>query len=170
MSRHRGAIREGAAGTGTRWGRTRGICLARCLGAGVLLLLSAAGSPERQQYETVFEGRPGKRVVTGYTEAGWTVQEEMLGRDESEEYLVRVVRDRGGNYFWASREMLPMERMETEGFVTWSAGAYGYVKTYREPVLEMVREAGVFEPGHEYMEHVINVLYSVNYWGTRTDH
>ena len=46
-------------------------------------------------------------------------------RDDSEGYLVRVVRDRRGNHFWASREMRPMAREESEGFVTYSAGSYG---------------------------------------------
>ena len=106
------------------------------------------------------EGRPGKRVILGYTEAGWTVNEGRLDPAESEEYLVRVIKDRAGNHFWASREMLPMVKLETEGFVTYSAGSYGYVKTYQDPLLDMVR--GVFEPGHEYMEHIINVIYTIN--------
>ena len=159
-----------ATGKSTRRARAVRIGLARWLCVGVGLLVSAAALAEHDQYEVVFEGGPGKRVIMGYTEARWTVHEETLGRDDSQEYLVRVVKDRRGNHFWASREMRPMAREESEGFVTYSAGSYGYVKTYQEPVLDMVREAGVFEPGHEYMEHVINVLYSVNYWGTRTDH
>ena len=159
-----------AAGKNTRRMRAGMIRLAPRLCLGVFLLISAAAVAEHEQYEVVFEGRPGKRVIIGYTQAGWTAQEEVLDRDDSEEYLVRVVKDRRGNHFWASREMRPMAREESEGFVTYSAGSYGYVKTYKEPVLDMVRRAGVFEPGHEYMEHVIDVLYSVNYWGTRTDY
>ena len=158
------------AGQSTRRVRAGTASLAPRLCLGALLLISAAAPQGHEQYEVVFGGRPGKRVVIGYTEAGWTVHEEGLDRDESEEYLVRVVTDRRGNYFWASREMRPMAREESEGFVTYSAGSYGYVKTYKEPVLDMVRGAGVFEPGHEYMEHVTNVLYSINYWGTRTDY
>ena len=154
----RGTRRWAAGKTGlTRW---------LCLGA--VLAASAAAPVEREQYEVVFEGRPGKRVVIGYTEARWTVLEERLNDEDSEEYLVRIVRDRRGNYFWASRKMRPMVKEESGGFVTWSAGAYGYVKTFKKPFLDMQR--GVFDPGHEYMEHVINVLYSVNYWGTRTDY
>ncbi len=158
-----------ATGKSTRRARAARISVALWLCLGVGLLVSAAALAEHDQYEVVFEGLPGKRVIIGYTEAGWTVQEETLDRDDSEEYLVRVVKDRRGNHFWASREMRPMAREESEGFVTYSAGSYGYVKTYKEPVLDMVRQAGAFEPGHEYMEHVINVLYGVNYWGTRTD-
>ncbi|MCY3546555.1 MAG: hypothetical protein OXH49_06705 [Gemmatimonadetes bacterium] len=159
-----------AAGKSTRRARAERISVARWLCVGLWLLVSAAVPAEHDQYEVVFEGRPGKRVTIGYTEAGWTVRDEMLDTDDSEEYLVRVVKDRRGNHFWASREMRPMAREESGGMVTYSAGASGYVKTYREPVLDMVRQAGVFEPGHEYMEHLTNVLYSVNYWGTRTDY
>ena len=169
-STERGERGMDVAGKSTRRGRAGRISLARWLCVGGLLLVSAGALPEHEQYEVVVEGRPGKRVIIGYTQEGWTVQEERLDRDDSEEYLVRVVRDRRGNYFWASREMLPMAREESEGFVTYSAGSNGYVKTYKEPVLDMVRRAGAFEPGHEYMEHVIDVLYSVNYWGTRTDY
>ena len=154
-----------------RAGRTRQ-SLWLCLG--VMLLVSASALMGREQYEeqyeVVFEGRPGKRVIIGYTQAGWTVLEEGLDRDDSEEYLARIVKDRRGNHFWASREMRPMAREESEGFVTYLAGRYGYVKTSKEAVLDVVRGAGAFEPGHEYMEHVIDVLYSVNYWGTRTDY
>ena len=143
-----------------------------CLGVG--LLVSAAALTEHEQYEVVFEGRPGKRVIIGSTEAGWTVLEEMLDRDDSEEYLVRVVKDRRGNHFWASREMRPMAREESEGFVTYSAGRFGYVKAMKESTLDVVREMArgedLGEHYSEYMEHVIDVLYSVNYWGTRTDY
>lgn len=147
----------------------------RWLCVGVGLLVSGAGLAEHEQYEVVFEGRPAKRVVIGYTQegSGWTVQEEVLDRGTSEEYLVRVVRDRRGNYFWASREMKPVAREESDGFVTYSAGSFGYVKTFREPLLDMVRQAvqaGTLEPGQEYMEHIPTILASVNYWGTRTDH
>ena len=103
------------AGQSIRRGPAGRITLARRLCLGVLLLISAAAPPEHEQYEVVLEGRPGKRVVIGYTQEGWTVQEERLDRDDSEEYLVRIVTDRRGNYFWASREMLPMVRDESEG-------------------------------------------------------
>ena len=66
-----------------------------CLG--VLLLVSAGAVMEREQYEVVFEGRPGKRAIIGYTEAGWTVLEVGLDSDDSEENLVRIVTDRRGN-------------------------------------------------------------------------
>ena len=150
-----------------------GISLRRWLGVGVGLLVSAAVLAEQDQYEVVLEGRPVKSVRAGDTEAGWTVREETLDRGDSDEYLVRVVKDRRGNYFWASREMRPMTREESGIFVTYSAGAGGYVKTYTEAALDMLREDGVIglhEYGHEYAEHIPFLLYSINYWGTRTDY
>lgn len=147
---------------------------ARWLLWGVALLVSSAALAAPQQYEVVFEGRPGKRVIVGLPQAGWTVHEEQLDGAGSEEYLVRVVKDRRGNYFWASREMRPMAREESEGFVTYSAGRFGYVKTMKESTLDAVREMtrgdDLGEHYAEYMEHVIDVLYSINYWGTRTDY
>lgn len=116
------------------------ISLRRWLGVGVGLLVSAAVLAEQDQYEVVLEGRPVKSR---------------------------------GNYFWASREMRPMTREESGIFVTYSAGAGGYVKTFNEPALDMLREDGViglYEPGHEYVEHIPFLLYSINYWGTRTDY
>lgn len=154
--------------------RTGRIRLAPRLCLGALLLVSAAAPSGHEQYEVVLEGRPGKRVIIGQTEAGWTVYEEELDRDDAEEYLVRVVRDRRGNYFWASREMRPMAREESEGFVTYSAGRFGYVKAAKESALDVAREMArgvdLGENYSEYMEHVVDVLYSVNYWGTRTDY
>ncbi len=149
------------------------ISLRRWLGVGVGLLVSVAVLAEQDQYEVVLEGRPVKSVRAGDTEVGWTVREETLDRGDSEEYVVRVVKDRRGNYFWASREMRPMTREESGIFVTYSAGAGGYVKTLNEPALDMLREDGViglYEPGHEYVEHIPFLLYSINYWGTRTDY
>ncbi len=162
-----------AAGKSTRRVRAVGISLRLWLGVGVGLLVSAAVLAEQDQYEVVLEGRPGKRVKAGDTEVGWTVREETLDRGDSEEYLVRVVKDRRGNYFWASREMRPMARTESGIFVTYSAGAGGYVKTFKEPALDMLRKDGViglYEPGHEYVEHIPFLLHSINYWGTRTDY
>ena len=157
-----------------RRSRTGRIGQAFLLCLGVVLLVSAAALTEHEQYEVVFEGRPDKRAVIGQTEAGWTVLEQGLDRDDSEEYLVRIVKDRGGNHFWASREMRPMAREESEGFVTYSAGRFGYVKTMKESTLDVLREMArgqdLGEHYSEYMEHVIDVLYSVNYWGTRTDY
>lgn len=164
----------GVASQSTRRRRTEKLSLAPRLGLGALLLISATPPPEHEQYEVVLEGRPQKRVIVGQTEAGWTVYEEELDSDDSEEYLVRVVTDRRGNYFWASREMRPMAREESEGFVTYSAGRFGYVKTAQENTLdvsrEMARGADLGEDFSEYMEHVVDVLYSINYWGTRTDY
>jgi len=162
---------DAGSGRRLRSGRVRQ-ALWLCLGLG--LLVSAAALNEHEQYEVVFEGRPDKRVISGSTQAGWTVQEETLDRDDSEEYLVRVVKDRRDNHFWASREMRPMAREESEGFVTYSAGRFGYMKTMKESTLDVVREmargADLGEHYSEYMEHVVDVLYSVNYWGTRTDY
>ena len=136
--------------------------------------VSTAAPTEHEQYEVVFEGRPDKRVIVGLTQAGWTVHEGGLDRAGSEEYLVRVVKDRRGNHFWASREMRPMAREESEGFVTYSAGRFGYVKVMKESTLDAVREMmhgdDLGEHYAEYMEHVIDVLYSISYWGTRTDY
>lgn len=163
-----------AAGKSTRRARAGTISLARWLFVAAGLLVSAAALAEHGQYEVVFEGRPGKRVIIGQTEVGWAVLEQGLDRDESEEYLVRVVTDRRGNYFWASREMRPMEREESEGFVTYSAGRFGYVKAAKESTLDVAREmargADLGEDYSEYMEHVVDVLYSVNYWGRRIDY
>ncbi len=161
-----------AAGKRTR--RAGRISLVRWLCVGVGLLVSGAALTEHEQYEVVFEGRPGKRVIVGLTQAGWTVHEEALDRADSEEYLVRVVKDRRGNHFWASREMRPMAREESEGFVTYSAGRFGYVKAMKESTVDAVREMtrgdDLGEHYSEYMEHVIDVLYTISYWGTRTDY
>ena len=163
-----------AVGKSTRRARAGRISVALCFCLGVALLVSTAALTEHEQYEVVFEGRPGKRVIVGLPQAGWTVHEEELDGADSEEYLVRVVKDRRGNHFWASREMRPMAREESEGFVTYSAGRFGYVKTMKESTLDAVREMtrgdDLGEHYAEYMEHVIDVLYSINYWGTRTDY
>ena len=74
--------------------------------------------------EVVFEGYPTKRVTTGPE----FVERKLLTEDESDEFGVLIVVNGQGDYFWATREMKPMVRVQSGIYVIYVA-SNGYVKT-----------------------------------------
>ena len=124
------------------------------------------------QYVVVFEGYPTRKTQTGPE----VVLERSLSPEESDEYAVRVVVDREGNYFWASREMKPMVKVLSGSYVTYAATT-GYVRTYIDGILDMKREGidstvatimGLDHP-YEYVEHLYVYFGGINYYGERRD-
>jgi len=120
----------------------------------------------------VFDGYPTRKTETGPEE----VLERFLRPEESDEYAARVVVDREGNYFWASREMKPMVKVLSGSYVTYAATT-GYVRTYIDGILDMKREGidstaaaimGLDHP-YEYVEHLYIYFGGINYYGIRRD-
>ena len=138
----------------------------------VVSILLLVGFRRPQQYTVVFEGHPAKKVETSPD----SVVESLMSPEESEDYLARVVVDQDGNYFWASREMRPMVRIDLGGsYVTYWSNA-GYIRTYTDTALEILRlaEAEVARTGvdspveYEYVEHIYIYFTGINYYGKRT--
>ena len=132
----------------------------------VLALMAPTPDP---QYRAVFEGYPVGRVLV--TPDGGLPG--ALSERESAEYAVRIVVDREGNYFWASREMKPMSMVGSGAFTVFVAES-GYVKTYRSQAVKSATAAGMKEATgvdqYDYVEHVAlpGTGGSVNYFGNRT--
>ena len=77
-----------------------------------------------QGYAVVFEGRPLRAVESSFELS--TSRE--LSEDESFEYSVRIV-ERGGKYYWASRDMKELLRSESGVYITYHAlDGSGYVR------------------------------------------
>ncbi len=116
--------------------------------------------------EVVFEGYPTKRVTTGPE----FVERKLLTEDESDEFGVLIVVNGQGDYFWATREMKPMVRVQSGIYVSYVA-SNGYVKTFDEEVLNDVRDVDsiLFNPAGEYVEHHHFGLAGISYYGVRRD-
>ena len=130
------------------------------------VLALAVAAPLQGQYTTVFEGHPTRKIETspeGATEFSMTPE-------ESDEFLARVVVDREGNYFWASREMRPMVRLVSGSYVTY-ATTTSYIRTYIDAVIDLKRltpSESAWGP-YEYVEHIYVQFVGVNYYGNRVD-
>ena len=94
-----------------------------------VLLLSAPA----QEVSVVFEGMPLKKVESSFQ----ATQMSDLNAEKSFEYQVRIVQ-RGGRYYWASREMKELIRSEGPAYVAYFAkGGAGYVRTLTPAMLDM---------------------------------
>lgn len=72
------------------------------------------------------EGVPQVRIVID----NGVPRRETLRVEQQREFVMRIV-ERGGRYFWASREMTEMSRSESGSYVTYTAlNGSGFVKTY----------------------------------------
>ena len=116
-------------------------------------------------YTVVFEGYPAKKVLTGDV-----LSESPMSREQSNEFSVQIVVDREGSYFWMSREMKPLVRIESGAYVTYISES-GYVRTYTDAVLPLLRGENLpgIDTTYEYVEHIPHLLSSINYYGKRRD-
>ncbi len=134
-----------------------------CQALGAVVLPAVLGA---QDYSVVFEGRPVEKVEVAF---GGTLP-VRLSADEGFRYAVRIV-ERGGRYFWASREMRELVRRETAGYVTFVApDGSGYVRIL-SPMLEALRaQLPEAERRREatYTEHLTIQLGSITYFGNRS--
>ena len=126
-------------------------------------LLAAQNADDR--YTVVFEGYPVKKVLTGDV-----LSESPVTQEQSNEFLVQIVMDREGNYFWMSREMKPLVRVESGAYVTYISES-GYIRTYTDAMLPVLRRGGLpgIDSTYEYVEHIRHHLSSINYYGKRSD-
>ena len=81
-----------------------------------ILCVASSTSVAAQDYRVVFEGRPVVRVQLAF---GEDAQTTALNPDEAFKYAVRIV-ERVGKYYWASRDMRELIRVEAGSYVTYT--------------------------------------------------
>ena len=139
----------------------------------LLFLAAPCGYAQAQKtYREVFVGYPSvKTQVQGDTIMRWPMEGQ-----ESTEYACRIVVDESGNYFWASRDMKPMVKAVSGGYVTYISDA-GYVRTYSDQLwadlatdtlLQNVSQVIPTDMGFEYMENLYTGLAGIVYHGRRS--
>ena len=112
-----------------------------------------------------FEGFPNVRLLIS-NNGKFYVSSEVMESDDSTEHGVRIV-ERGGRYYWASREMTEMSKTVSGAFTTYVAlNGSGYVRTGFD-ALEALASAVTNEdrPRVVYTEHLLNGFLSITYVG-----
>ena len=139
--------------------------------ATVLLVIGAGASDAAAQCpgcRTVFEGRPELRTDV----TSWETNTLRLGRGEAEEYTVRIVVDPMGNYFWETREMKPMAKVDAGMYTTYVSDA-GYVRVVKDDVRNELKvqdldwKALGVDMEYDYLEHLYTHLGTISYYGRR---
>ena len=110
-----------------------------------------------------FEGRPSVKIEV----LEGAAQSQPVSLQRAGEFGVRVERTAKG-YVWASRNNVPLVRHESGAYVTYVAptGA-GYVRVL-SPAMRKALQALPLEQREKefvYMEHLINQLGSITYFG-----
>lgn len=135
----------------------------------VLLAVARLPSLVAQEPSTngtvVFEGTPRKKVEVAFLGA----REEKLNSDQSFEFQVRIL-ERNGKYYWATREMRELKRIEGPTYITYlELRGAGYIRTFQPFVYEMMKKLTPEQRKEEigYVEHVVLQFSSITYFGDR---
>ena len=127
----------------------------------VTAFVSEAYGQDLVRVET--EGIPTVRVII---ENGIPTR-EVLTPAEQQEFIMRVV-EQDGRYFWTSREMTEMSRIESGVYITYTAlNGSGFVKVYSEEMRRLIELLPEADRRSEvrYIEHVSLGLTTITYVG-----
>ena len=133
--------------------------------AALALTLTSPLRLAAQDYTVVFEGRPIRKVEVTHTAELAT----SLSADAAFKYAVRIVQ-RNGRLFWATRDMLELQRVEAGGYITYFAvNGSGYVRTFIPLMLDMRDALPAAQRRSEigYTEHLLTQFASITYFGNR---
>lgn len=98
---------------------------------------------------------------------GGLVQTQPVLPERAREFVVKIVRS-GNGYIWASRDNVPMVRHESGAYVTYVATTgSGYVRVLNPAMRKALKSLPSDEREKEfvYMEHLVNQLGSITYYG-----
>jgi hypothetical protein len=130
---------------------------------GALLLASWLVCSVAAAADLEFEGLPLVKieVIEGAS------QTQPIPRQRAREYSVRIERT-GSGYVWASRNNVPLVKIESGAYVTYVAtNGAGYIRVLdpamRKAILSLPAEQR--EKEFTYMEHMVNRLGSLTYFG-----
>ena len=126
----------------------------------VLALLVATGAANAQ---IEFEGIPS--VVVEVQEG--TTRSVEVASSRVSDLKVRIVKE-GGRYIWASRNNLAMNKTESGVYITYTATTgVGYVRVLNPMMRKLLESLPPEQRAKEfvYMEHMVNRLGSITYFG-----
>jgi len=128
----------------------------------VLSILTAV--PSAQSPQTVFKGRPHVKVSEGGVER---LAENVPTQNAPN--LVVVISKIGKDFYWASRENVPLVEVDGGGaYVTYVAvNGSGYVRVLKAELKKAAALADETASRFDYVEHLVLGLTSVTYYGVR---
>ena len=130
------------------------------LAAKTVLPAPAVGA---QTPSTVFKGRPSVKI----SEGGIERTPDNISRERSIN-LECVISQIGDSYYWASRENVPLVKIESGAFVTFvAANGSGYIRVVKREMKAAASLMSPTEEGFDYVEHALIGLRTVTYYGVR---
>jgi hypothetical protein len=133
----------------------------RCVAlVALVMILAGVARAAIAQDRVVLSAEPTTRVVSGPD----TTERSSLAEDERGKYRVVIV-ERGGRYYWASRERRELRLVPSGVFLLFvEPNGGGYVKVLdQRKVDSTLRFAG---PPLQFFEHVAMGLSTITYWGS----
>jgi hypothetical protein len=125
------------------------------------IFLFTLGADAHAQATTVFRGRPAVKI----SEGGIERVPEVISRENAIN-LECVSSKIGDDYYWATRENVPMVAIESGAFITYvAANGAGYVKTIKPGMKKVAALLGQTEEKFDYTEHITAGLKTVTYSG-----
>ena len=131
----------------------------------ILFMTASAQLPAQQDSQVVFEGRPLRKVESAFERT----TESSLTSDDAFKYSVRIL-ERGGKYYWASREMRELLRHEAGAYITFiSPDGAGYIRVGNGLLLNLRDQLPAEQRAKEigYVEHLLTQFASITYYGNR---
>jgi hypothetical protein len=129
----------------------------------ILTVALSAGASAGQSPTTVFKGRPSVKV----SEGGLERTPEQITRERAIN-VECVISQIGTSYFWASRENVPLFRVDGGAFITFVAvNGSGYVRVIKPEAKTSAALMSPTEERFDYVEHLVIGLRSVSYYGAR---
>jgi hypothetical protein len=110
-----------------------------------------------------FEGIPSKKVERTTDFSNSTIVSGL----ESQSAAVRISKS-GENYFWTSRNSIPMRKVEDGIYITyWAIDGTGYVRTLTSAARKVYQRQAVDNQVGQtmYVEHILIGLESITYYG-----
>ena len=135
----------------------------RILLVSALVLIGLSGHVGGQTPTTIFKGRPALKI----SEGGIERTPETLSRERAAN-LACVVSQIGAAYYWASRENIPLSRVDGGAFVTYVAvNGAGYIRVVKPEAKAAASKMSGSEAQFDYVEHALGGLRSITYYGSR---
>ena len=132
-----------------------------CLLVLLLACLLLVKGYSKEDAEVVFTGIPALKISEGGVER----VVEDINEDKASEFKC-VITKKGDKYFWASRNNVELNRIQSGAFLTFIAtSGVGYVRIISPELKDTAALMSETEEKYDYVEHMLIGLRAVTYYG-----
>lgn len=126
----------------------------------ILILLTISATVHAQSTEA-FKGFPLVKIY----ESGVSRLQENITKDNTLN-IKCIISKISGSYYWASRENVKLSRIDSGAFSTFVAeNGSGYIRILNPNLKDAASLMGDTETKYDYVEHLLNGLCSITYYG-----